>query len=122
MKKLTKSLEDYLETIYLLEKNDSKVKSVQIANTLAISKPAVTKAMNELKELGYILNTDYTFIQFTEEGRMIAKKIFEKHLILKAFLVKLGVSEEVAEVDCCKIEHILSEETFHCVKNFLNKD
>ena len=116
---LTKSVEDYLEAILVLEKKYGKVKSVEISKMLGVSKPGVTKAMNILKEQGYIEKTDYSVIIFTDLGRQIAKEVYEKHTLIKQFLIKLGVSEENAEIDCCKIEHVISNETFERIRDFL---
>ncbi|MDD3999726.1 MAG: metal-dependent transcriptional regulator [Bacilli bacterium] len=118
---LTKSIEDYLEAILILEKKDKKIKSVEIAKMLGVSKPGVNKAMNLLKSHGLIDKADYGDISFTERGREIANHVYEKHLLIKEFLLKLGVSEENAELDCCKIEHIISDETFTQIKKFLKK-
>lgn len=108
---LTKSSEDYLEAIFVLTKDSDSVKSVRIADHLLVSRPAVNKAMNELLECGLIDKTSYSGISLTESGHKIAESIYQKHMIIKKFLVKIGVSEEVAEIDCCKIEHVVSDET-----------
>lgn len=122
MLKLSKSVEDYLETILMLEKsNGNSVKSVDIAMNLSVSKPAVTKAMNELKELGLINKDLYGEISLTELGREYANKIYDKHLTINTFLQKLGVSKETADVDCCKLEHAISDETLQKLKEFLEK-
>lgn len=121
MKSLTKSSEDYLEAILILEEQNKKIKSVDIASMLNVSRPAVNKATNELRENGYITKEDYSSIVLTDEGRQAASHIYEKHRLIKSFLQKLGVSEENSEIDCCKIEHIISEETFKAVKEFVNK-
>jgi|LSQX01.2.fsa_nt_gb Mn-dependent DtxR family transcriptional regulator len=118
---LTKSIEDYLEAILIIEKRDQKVKSVEIAKYLGVSKPGVNKAMNVLKENNLIEKADYGEITLTKKGREIAGKIYEKHLLIKDFLIKLGVSKESAEKDCCKIEHVLSEETLEQIRKFLGK-
>ncbi len=118
MKALTQSVEDYLEAIHILEENGS-VKSIDVANRLGVSKPAVNKAMNELKERGLILKQSYGKIALTEEGRAIASNVFERHTLIRRFLLKIGVSEETSEIDCCKIEHVLSKETIDCLKKHL---
>ncbi|HHX80645.1 MAG TPA: metal-dependent transcriptional regulator [Acholeplasmataceae bacterium] len=118
---LTKSIEDYLEAILIVENRDKKVKSVKIAELLGVSKPGVNKAMNVLKDNNLIDKVDYGDISLTDKGREIANRIYEKHLLIKEFLIKLGVSETTAEQDCCKIEHILSDETLKQIKNFLNE-
>ena len=120
MKALTQSIEDYLEAIHILEKNGS-VKSIDVAARLGVSKPAVNKAMNELKERGLITKQSYGKIVLTEQGRAIACNVFERHNLIKKFLLKIGVSEETSEIDCCKIEHVLSNETILCLKNHIEK-
>lgn len=119
---LTKSIEDYLEAILIVEKRDKKVKSVKIAELLGVSKPGVNKAMNVLKDNNLIDKADYGDITLTDKGREIANRIYEKHLLIKEFLIILGVSEETAEQDCCKIEHILSDETLTQIKKFLKNN
>ena len=118
--KLSKSIEDYLETILLIEKETGKtVKSVDIASSLNVSKPAVTKAMNELKELGFINKDLYGEISLTNEGKDMAEKVYDKPLTINTFLQRLGVSKETAEVDCCNLEHAISDETLQKLKEFL---
>ena len=116
MKNLSKSIEDYIETIYIIEQEKNEIKSVDVANKLGVSKPAVNKAMNELNNLNLIQKTNYSNIELTDQGRNLAKKIYEKHILIYNFLLKLGVSEENANIDCCKIEHVISEETAECIK------
>ncbi|MEG2117165.1 MAG: metal-dependent transcriptional regulator, partial [Clostridia bacterium] len=106
MSNLSKSNEDYLETIYILSLDDKNVKSIKIATQLNVSRPAVNKAMNELLDFGLIDKTSYSGITLTDTGRNISEKIYRKHLVIKKFLIYIGVSEEVAETDCCKIEHV----------------
>lgn len=118
MKKVTKSHEDYLETILILQNNKIKVQSVEIARLLSVSKPAVHKAMDELIELGLISKEKYGDISLTEQGKEIAQVIYEKHNEIKSFLLKLGVDEQTAELDCCKIEHVISDITLEKIKDF----
>ncbi|MDD4839190.1 MAG: metal-dependent transcriptional regulator [Clostridia bacterium] len=118
MKELTKSNEDYLEAVYILELSGEKIKSVKIANMLAVSRPAVNRAMNELFDAGLVEKTDYSEISLTNEGRKKAKTVYHKHTLVKEFLIKLGVSEKTAEIDCCKIEHIISQETIEKIEIF----
>ena len=123
MIKLTKSCEDYLETILILqEKSGGSVKSIDIATHLNVSKPAVTKATNELKDFGFINKDLYGEITLTEVGHNLAEKIYDKHKTIYSFLQKLGVSEETAEEDCCKLEHAISEETLQKLKEFLKNN
>ena len=119
---LTKSKEDYLEAILILEKNNEKIQSVKIAKMLKVSKPGVNQAMNYLKNNGLIEHFNYSEIKLTEKGRKIANLVYEKHLTIKKFLLKLDVSENIAEHDCCLIEHIISDETYEKIKEFLNKN
>lgn len=120
MNNLTKSNEDYLEAILILEQKKHKVLSVEIAKLLGVSKPGVNRAMNVLKDNGLIDKTDYSEITLTEKGRDVANKVYEKHTTIKSFLTKIGVGEETAEKDCCLIEHVISEETYLRIKDILN--
>lgn len=122
MKLLTDSNEDYLEAILILKIKNGKVRSVDIAKYLNVSKPGVNKAMNVLKENGLIEKDYYGDVILTEKGQIIAQKIYKKHTTIKDFLLKLGVDEETSDIDCCKIEHVISEKTFNAIKNFLKKD
>jgi DtxR family Mn-dependent transcriptional regulator len=119
MKLLTDSNEDYLEAIYILNLKNGKVRSVDISKHLNVSKPGVNKAMNVLKENGLIDKDYYGDIYLTSKGESIAKKIYEKHTTIKEFLITLGIDEETAEIDCCKIEHVISERTFLAIKEFI---
>ena len=123
MKNLTKSIEDYIEAIYMIEQEQEKVniKSVDIASRLRVSKPAVNKAMNELNNLNLIEKSNYSNIVLTDEGRKLAKKIYDKHTLIYEFLLSIGVSNENAEIDCCKIEHVISDETAECMKKQIKK-
>ena len=121
MKLLTDSNEDYLEAIYILKLKFGKVRSIDIAKHLNVSKPGVNKAMNILKESNLIDKDPYGDVYLTSKGEDIAKKIYQKHTTIKEFLLKLGIDENIAEIDCCKIEHVISEETFKAIKNHLKK-
>lgn len=120
MLNLTKSNEDYLEAILVLEQKYGKVLSIEISKMLNVSKPGVNRAMNVLKESGLIDKSNYSEIILTEKGRKIANQVYDKHKTIKSFLLDLGVSEDVAEKDCCLIEHVISEETYHKMKEYLN--
>ena len=116
--KLSQSFEDYLEAIYVLEISKQKIKSVTISRMLNVSKPAVTKAMNELFAANYVEKTPYSQIKLTKTGRQIAKNVYHRHTVIKDFLIKkLGVSELTAEKDCCLIEHVISQETLTALEN-----
>lgn len=122
MKLLTDSNEDYLEAILILKLKNGKVRSVDIAKHLNVSKPGVNKAMNILKESNLIEKDYYGDVTLTPKGEEIAKRIYKKHTTIKDFLLKLGVSEETSDIDCCKIEHVISEETFNAIKNYLKNN
>ena len=119
---LTSSLEDYLEVIYIIHKNGNHARITDIANILSCSKASVNQAMNALKTENLIVQEKYRKISLTPEGIEVAKRIYEKHEILSKFFTEvLGVSPEVGELDACKAEHILSNETLESIRNFLIK-
>lgn len=122
MKLLTPSNEDYLEAIYVLELTKERIKSVDIASSLNVSKPGVNKAVNILKSLGYVDKADYGDVILTNLGRQKAKEIYSYHTTLNEFLLNLGVSPETAAIDCCKLEHAISEETYQAIVKFLKKN
>jgi len=118
---LGESLEDYLECIVMLSENEptGRVRSVDIARHLNVSKPSVNKAMNILKEKGFIRQEAYSGIELTNAGKEMAKMILNRHNTIRTFLEEvLGVSSENAEHDACKIEHIISEETFEKISTY----
>ena len=112
----TESSENYLETILILSKKLPVVRSVDIANELGFKKSSVSIAMKNLREKNQITVTDAGFIYLTDEGRAIAEMIYERHELLTRLFVELGVPEDIAAADACKVEHVLSEETFACIK------
>lgn len=119
--RLGESLEDYLETLLLLEAS-GHIRCVDVARLMNVSKPSVNKAMNVLKEKGLVTQQVYGEIHLTEEGRALAKDIYKRHKIVKDFLMNvLGVSEENAEDDACHIEHVISQETFERMTNYCGK-
>ncbi len=118
---LSASLEDYIEVIYILDQQGFSVGITDISSELSISKPSVTKAVKLLKSKGLLFQEKYGKINLTVEGKKVAKEIYQRHQILSKFLVDaLGVSKKTAEIDACKIEHILSRETIGKIKKFLN--
>lgn len=119
--KIQESGENYLETILILQKRNGIARSVDIANELNFSRASVSRAMSLLKASGHIEIGNINQIILTETGREIAEKIYEKHCILKDFLITIGVNSEIASEDACKMEHIISEQTFDCLKNTLDK-
>mgnify|MGYP002553275772 FL=1 len=120
MEKMTMSTEDYLETIYVLGR-DGLVKSTDVAAVLSVSRPAVNKAMGELVAKGLVDKHSYGKIRLTNEGFAAAEKVYARHRLLHDFLVSIGVSEQTAAVDCCKIEHFISEETVEKLSRFMEK-
>ena len=114
--------EDYLETILILHKNTGFVRSIDIANELGYSKPSVSRAVGILKSDGYITVEPNGQIILTDSGRNKAEQVYERHLMLRSFLSHiLGVSTENSEQDACRMEHILSEETYEKLKDFVEK-
>lgn len=118
---LHESAEMYLETIYLLSQSNNTVRSIDIAEHMGYSKPSISRAMSLLKKGEYIVMDKDGFITLTESGLAVAQKIFERHTVLTRLLVKLGVTEATAAEDACKIEHIISDETFAAIKGYLQK-
>ena len=118
---LHESGEMYLETILILKNQNEYVRSIDIAHTMDFSKPSVSRAIKLLKESQKIVVDDKGYIDFTDEGRRIAEKVYGRHQILTEFLVSIGVSAKQAEEDACRIEHIISDETQQCIQNFLKK-
>lgn len=109
---LHESGENYLETILVLKNKNSYVRSVDIAHTLSFSKPSVSRAMSILKEAGHIKMNDQGFIELTDTGLAIAEKIYHRHRMLTGWLTAIGVSPETASQDACRMEHVISQETF----------
>lgn len=114
--KMQESPEDYLETIYMLSLHSSEVRSIDVARHLGYSKPSVSVAMKRLRENGYVNMDDNNLLTLTESGLAIAQSIYERHQVISGYLMSIGVSEETALKDACRIEHVLSEETFHKIK------
>lgn len=114
--KSTESVEDYLEAILSLQKKNGQVRSIDIAARLGFSKPSVSVAMKNLRELEYIVMADNGYITLTPSGRQRAEDVLERHTLISTWLMTLGVSEETAREDACRIEHDLSEETFEALK------
>ena len=116
-----KSAEDYLESMIILKEKNGYIRSIDIATFLGVTKPSVSNAMKRLREEGYIEMNRSGFITVTEKGMEIADKIYTRHKKLTDFFIALGVNEEVAEDDACKIEHDLSDETFEAICNHIEK-
>ncbi|MDD6762601.1 MAG: metal-dependent transcriptional regulator [Clostridiales bacterium] len=117
--KLLESGEMYLETILVLKNKYGYVRSIDIAREMNFSKPSVSRAVALLKEDGYIENDPHGMILLTDKGMSVAEKIYDRHKTLTKYLVWLGVSEETAQHDACRIEHIISQESFDKIKEQL---
>lgn len=117
---LTASLEDYLEVIHILHQSAKNVGVTDIAKVLGISKPSVTRAIKSLKNNSLVIQEKYGKIVLTPEGDKIAKSVYLRHKVLRKFLTEvLKISEDTAEIDACKIEHIISKETLEGIEKFL---
>ncbi len=113
---IQESGEMYLETILILSKKKSDVRSIDVGEYMGFSKPSVSRAVGLLREGGYITVDKDGFLYLTDAGREIAEKIYERHTMLTEFLVRIGVSPETAAHDACKIEHDISDESFEAIK------
>lgn len=118
---LLESGEMYLETILVLSRKNPFVRSVDISAEMGFSKPSVSRAVGLLKDGGYIEIDSSGHIALTDKGRQKAEQIYERHRVLSDMFRKLGVSPDTAEGDACKIEHIISDETFEAIKRHINK-
>ncbi len=116
---LSKSIEDYLEAILVLSKDHKQVHSIEIAKFLKVSKPAVAKYLKHLANLKFIKKTNYSDVALTKKGKIYAEKVYYRHITIKKFLLSLGVSEKMASIDCCKIEHVISDETLKAIDKYL---
>ncbi len=114
--KTHESAENYLETILILSQRNGNVRSIDIANEMDFSKPSVSVAMKNLRNQGHILVDDGGYITLTESGRAIAETIYERHTLISQWLIALGVSEKTAMEDACRIEHVISAESFAAIK------
>ena len=114
--------EMYLETIYVLSQKSDSVRSIDICEYMGYSKPSVSRAVGLLKKDGHITVDGKGYISLTDSGLKIAQNIFERHTIIMNTLLKLGIDEETADNDACKIEHVISHRTFSAIKDFYYKN
>lgn len=114
---LLESGEMYLETILVLSKKKPAVRSIDVGEYMGYSKPSVSRAVGLLKDGGYVITDPDGHLTLTDAGREIAEKIYERHTVLTAFLVRLGVDPETAAEDACKMEHDISDTSFQAIKN-----
>ena len=118
---LAESGEMYLETIYVLTRKSTSVRSVDVAESMGYSKPSVSRAIGILKSGEYITVDRSGHITLTEKGIQTAENLYERHTILTSLLVSLGVEKETAAEDACKIEHVISEESFEAIKTYIGE-
>ncbi len=116
---LAESGEMYLETIYVLTRHSTSVRSIDVAESMGYSKPSISRAIGILKAGEYISVDKSGFITLTEKGVNKAEELYERHTILTDLLISLGVAPETAAVDACKIEHVISTESFDAIKNYI---
>lgn len=119
---LKESGEMYLETILVLSKSQQNVRSLDIARYMHYSKPSISRAMGILRNAKYISVDDSGYITLTNSGREIAEKIYERHIVLSRVLESIGVDKETATEDACRIEHVISDESFEALKKSLSKN
>lgn len=120
---IQRSGEDYLETIFILQQRTGYVRSIDIANEMGYSKPSVSKGMSILRELGYITMAQDGQIKLTKAGSKRAQEVYARHLLIRDFFIKkLGVNATTAEIDACKVEHVISEETYLRLREFMSDD
>ena len=119
---MRESGEMYLETILVLGKKKNTVRAIDIVEEMQVSKPSVSKALGRLKKEECVIVDADGHIAFTEKGRKIAEKIYERHSVLSQILIRLGVDEETAVEDACKIEHDISDKTFEIIKKHIKEN
>ena len=113
--------EDYLEAILMIQKRNGNVRSIDIAHELSFSKPSVSVAMKNLRENGYILVDEHGYITLTAAGQSIADTMYERHTMLSNWLIYLGVDARTAAEDACRMEHVLSADTFEAIKRHITQ-
>lgn len=118
---LAESAQMYLETILILSKSNTRVRSIDVVEYMGFSKPSVSRAVKNLRDGGYISVDEDGYITLTELGQTEADKMYERHGILSQLLVSLGVDEQTATSDACKIEHVISDTSFEKIKSFVKK-
>ena len=121
MAQMTQSLEDYLETIYVLVQEERGACVRDVARMLDVKMPSVVKAIHELKRLGLATQEPYAAIELTAKGRRVARLVLNRHTLLRKFLMKLGVGKKTADKDACLMEHILSAETLDKIRIYTEK-
>lgn len=120
--KIQESAENYLETILMLEQSKGRVRSIDIAVELGFSKPSVSVAMKNLRENGYIEMDENGYITLLGPGKAIAEKIYERHTFLSQWLTSIGVDPDIAAEDACRMEHVISAQSFEAIKAYTKQD
>lgn len=118
---LQESGEMYIETIYVLSQSRTNVRAVDIGEELGYSRPSVSRAMHLLKDEGLIKIDEYGFVKLTEAGKILGKRIYERHTVLTRLFLNLGVDEKIASEDACRIEHYISDESFEAIKAHMSQ-
>lgn len=113
---IQESAENYLESILILEKKNGSVRSIDVAHYTGFSKPSISRAVGLLRDNGYVSINQHGLLCLTDTGRTIAEKIYERHTVITDLLIRIGVSSDIAAEDACRIEHVISTETFERVK------
>ena len=119
--KILESAENYLESILIIKNEKGTVRAIDIVNYLGFSKPSVSIALKQLETNGFITRDKDNHIFLTESGKEIADCIYERHQLLSKLFIKIGVSENTAREDSCKVEHHISQETFECIKKYFEE-
>ena len=117
---VSEAIENYLETIYILSQQQNEVHAIDICTYLSYSRPTVSIVLRQMRENGLVTVNEDNHIHLTEEGLAIASRIYERHTVLSKMLIHLGVSEETAEADACRMEHVISDESFQAIKRHAN--
>ncbi len=113
------SSEDYMKSILILQMKNEKVRSVDVAEQMGVTKPSVSSAMKKLRERKMIFFDKDGYIFFTDEGKALAEKIYSKHSLLSNWLVSVGVKKDIADREACVMEHAISDETYQCLENYI---
>lgn len=119
--RLYESAEMYLETIYRLSQESGYVRSIDVARAMGYSKPSVSRAVNQLKQGGYLEMDENGRLTLTDAGIAVARKVYERHTVLSGLLMDFGVDGETAAQDACKIEHVISDQSFAAIKRYLDQ-
>ena len=119
--RLQESGEMYLETILILSRSKSYVRSIDVCEYMGYSKPSISRAVSLLRNDGYVNMDDRGFLSLTEKGQAVAEKIYERHLVLTKALTNMGVDKKIAEDDACRIEHVISDSSFDAIKSYIGQ-